>query len=53
MPYTTVFIAVELMSIRLSGGSIPLSTTLYFSFLVSTIRGSSIIIEGLAICLVG
>ena len=53
MPYTTIFTVVELMSIRLNGGSIPSFTTLYFSFSVGAIKGSSTIIKGLVIYLVG
>ena len=53
MPYTIVFIAVKLIFIGLSRGSIFLSTMLYFSLLVGAIRGSFIIIKGLAIYLIG
>ena len=53
MPCTTVFTAVKSIFIGLSGGLIPLFTMLYFSLLVGAIGGSSTIIKGLAIYLVG
>ena len=53
MPYTTIFTAVKLIFIELSRSLILLFTILYFSLLVGAIKGSSTIIKGLAICLIG